>query len=837
MAFIPRTIRYILLIDLLLIGISLVGIYQIAERPTISGSFLKKEDGIYVRKLIPGHEAYVFQMYDRIVSIDHKPVASPTELEFILDRYRIGDRVDVTVERDGEMIILSTELTAFFKTSYIYIVLIVGLFYLFVAILVIVKRPENKAARVFHWASVMVAMIIMLTWGSYSIQPTGLGHFIRLLNTIAYILTPVLFFHLTLRFPKEQHWGNNVLRLLYLCAAGIIVWIAAAFVLAAEPLARIAPVNYVRAYDVGRIFFSLCVIASVINIQRTYFKTQDEVQRRKLRWVMLGLSAVPLVFIGLWQLPQTFFDQAWIQEEIIVLVSALIPITFSISIVRYHLFNIDRIFSRATVYTIVIAVVLGVYIFIVGVAADFVGKKIAMSSIFVPAVAAIFVALIFDPLRRSVQLFVDKTYFRMQYDYREAMRVFTDEIKDIHDSNEIAYFIVRKAETLLPVDCLCIVTTDQNGGALRTVIKKNMPADPAAVFLPDEAIDTVGGLHLFGCEDFIETGADYRIIDPSAMPGGISLIVSFPLENDDRRWYLFVGKKKSETRFSIEDIDLIKSFVYHGSVVIGRIHLQRKLLLEQQHAHQLEELNRLKSFFVSSVSHDLKTPLTSIRMFAEILQEKKKTITKSEKEYLEIIQGESERLGRLIDNVLEFTKIERGLKEYRMDEIQLNSLVESVLKLFRYQFVLQEVTLKKSLYRREVTLTADRDALVQVMTNLLANAIKYSPGKKHISIATGVRSGRVYIKISDKGKGIDPNDVQDIFKPFYRSSQNKETHADGAGLGLALVHQIVQAHGGSVDVRSTLGKGTTFTVYLPVKNQTPIPPQKAQLHDISLTIV
>jgi signal transduction histidine kinase len=837
MALIPRTIRYILLIDLLLIGISLVGIYQIAERPTISGSFLKKEDGVYMRKVMPGQEEYTFQRYDRIVSIDDKPVASPTELEFILDRYRIGDRVDVTVERDSEMIILSTELTAFFKTSYIYIVLFVGLFYLFVAILVIVKRPENKAARVFHWASVMVAMIIMLTWGCYSIEPMGLGHFIRILNTIAYILTPVLFFHLTLRFPNEQHWGSNVLRLLYLSAAGIIVWIAAAFILAAEPLARIAPVNYVRAYDVGRIFFSLCVIASVLNIQRTYFKTHDEVQRRKLRWVMLGLSAVPLVFIGLWQLPQTFFDQALIQEEIIVLVSALIPITFSISIVRYHLFNIDRIFSRATVYTIVIAVVLGVYIFIVGVAADFVGKKIAMSSIFVPAVAAIFVALIFDPLRRSVQLFVDKTYFRVQYDYREAMRVFTDEIKNIHDSNEIAYFIVRKTETLLPVDCLCVVTTDQNGRAIHAVIKKNMPADPAAIFLPDDAIDTAGGLHLFGCEDFIEAGVDYRIIGPPAMPAGVSLLVSFPLVNDDRRWYLFVGNKKSETRFSLEDIDLIKSFVYHGSIVIDRILLQRKLILEQQHAHQLEELNRLKSFFVSSVSHDLKTPLTSIRMFAEILQENKKTITKPEKEYLEIIQGESERLGRLIDNVLEFTKIERGLKEYRMDEIQLNSLVESVLKLFRYQFVLQEVTLKKSLYRREVTLTADRDALVQIMTNLLANAIKYSPGKKHVTVATGVRSGRAYIKISDKGIGIDPNDLQNIFKPFYRSSHNETIQPDGAGLGLALVHHIAEAHGGSVEVRSTLGKGTTFTVYLPVKNQAPRAKRKTQLYDISLTIV
>ncbi len=816
---IPRTIRYILIIDLLLICISLLGVYQIAERPTISGSFLKKDGGVYFRKVIPGHVESDFQRYDRIEFINDKPVASPTELEFILDQYRIGDTVNVQVRRDGAQIIIPTELTPYFTTSYITIVLFVGLFYLFVAIVVLVKRPEDKAARVFHWASVMVAMIIMLTWGRYTIEPIGLGHFIRLLNTVAYLLVPVLFVHFTLRFPRRQTWGDNLLKLLYLCAIGIIGWIVAAFILAAEPFAKISPENYILAYDAGRIFFSVCVIVSVVNIQRMFFTTEDEIQRRKLRWVMLGLSAVPLVFIGLWQLPQTFLDQSWIQEEIVVLVSALIPLTFAISIVRYHLFNIDRIFNRTTVYTIVIAILLGIYIFIVGIAADFVGEKIPISNIFVPAMAAIFIALIFEPLRRTVQVSVDRTYFRMQYDYREAMRVFSEEIKDIHDSSEVVVFIVRKIEALLPVTCISVITSDQNARAVRDVIKKNMPADPAAVFLPHDAIGSTQGLVVYACESNLEPGTNFEVVDRPAMPAGISLIVSFPLENADRRWFLLVGQKKSETRFSIEDIDLIKSFIFHGAMVMDRILLQRKLIMEQEHAHQLEELNRLKSFFVSSVSHDLKTPLTSIRMFAEMLQGKRKNISKSEKEYLEIIQGESERLARLIDNVLEFTKIERGLKEYQMAEIKLNTLVETVLKIFRYQFVLQEVTVKKSLYRREMTLIADQDALVQVMTNLLANAIKYSSGKKRISISTGMSSGRAYVEIADQGIGIDQNDLQNIFKPFYRSSHTEARQSDGAGLGLALVHHIVEAHGGTVEVRSTRGKGSTFTLYLPVKSE------------------
>lgn len=830
-----KKIRYTLFIDILLIVVAVLGIYQISERATISGTFLKKDDGVYLRKISPAHVENVFQRYDRIVTINDKPVSSPTELEFILDRYRIGETVTVKVEREGEHLVFAAQLTPFFSKSYNIIVSIVGLFYFFIAIVVLVKRPDDRAGVVFHWASVMVAMIITLTWGCYMIEPLGMGHLIRIVNTIAYIMTPVLFLHFTLLFPRDQLWGKKFARILYIIAGALIIWIAASFILAADPFARIPPQRYIDSYDAGRLFFSACVIFSVANIQYKYFKIEDEVGRRKLRWIMLGLTSVPLVFIGLWQLPQTFLDQAWIQEEIVVLVSVLIPLTFSISIVRYHIFNIDRIFSRATVYTIVIAIILGVYIFIVGITADFLGKQIAISNIFVPAFAAIMVALIFEPLRRSVQTFVDKTYFRIQYDYREAVQSFAEEIKEIHDPADTAGFIVRKIESLLPVLSICIITSEQTGCSLRYVCNKNMPDNPTDINVSVDALGIESGLHVYAHGDNIEPGREFKNVERKNLPDGISLIVSFPLENANRLWFLCIGPKKSETRFTIEDIDLIKSFVYQGAMVIDRLLLQRKLIMERNHAHQLEELNRLKSFFVSSVSHDLKTPLTSIRMFAEMLREKKKHISRTEKEYLEIIQGESERLGRLIDNVLEFTKIERGLKKYQMAEIKLNVLVASVLKIFKYQFELQNVALKVSLHRKDRSLVADHDALVQVITNLLANAIKYSPGKKQISISTGISSGRGYVKIADKGIGIEQRDIKNIFKAFYRSSQHEVRQFDGAGLGLALVRHIVEAHRGTVEVKSVRGKGSTFTVYLPVKNDTIQTKQILKKYDKSMT--
>lgn len=824
-------IRFILVIDLILILLSFAGVYQLSERAAIPATFTQKDDGVYFRKLGEGIDKYIFQPDDKLVSIDAKPVSSATSLDFILDAYRIGDTVDIEAERNTISFVYDITLTKYYDFTYLIIVIIVGLLYWGIAVIVLVKRPGDKAARVFHYASIMVAMIIMNTWGRYTIEPMGIGYLIRFLNTIAYILTPVLFVHFILLFPRERNRIDTIVKPLYAVAAVIIGWITVTFLLSAEPFVKIPPELYIQAYRWGRILFSACVIYAVVSIQYYYFKTADESERRKLRWVMLGLGSVPLVFIGLWQLPQTFMHQSLVQEEIIILVSALIPITFGISIVRYHIFDIDRIFSRATVYTIVIALLLTLYVLIVGAIAELLDRRFELSNIMAPATAAVIIALLFEPLRRSVQRFIDRTYFRVQYNYREALKRFTDEIEDVHDTITAAAFMVQEIERLIPVTCIGIITTDEQCKNVRSVTVKNIQADLFRECVGYIAPDISQGLDVYAAREVVEHGVRYRRINHGDMPAGISLIVTFPLNNGDRRWFLLVGQKMAETRFSIEDVDLITFFVRQGAIVIDRILLQRKLILEQKHAQQLEELNRLKSFFVSSVSHDLKTPLTSIRMFAEMLQAKRKNISNSEKEYLEIIQGESDRLARLIDNVLEFTKIERGLKEYHKAECNLNHMMESVLKIFRYQFIIQNVSVKTTIHRRELMVLADYDSLVQVVTNLLANAIKYSPGKKNIKVATGVLHGHAYIKIADKGIGIYPEDVKNIFKPFYRSVHFEGKQPGGVGLGLALVQHIVKAHNGSVEVRSTSGKGSTFTVSVPIHKQTS--PNKKQRKEVT----
>jgi two-component system phosphate regulon sensor histidine kinase PhoR len=179
-------------------------------------------------------------------------------------------------------------------------------------------------------------------------------------------------------------------------------------------------------------------------------------------------------------------------------------------------------------------------------------------------------------------------------------------------------------------------------------------------------------------------------------------------------------------------------------------------------------------------------------------------------EYLEIIEGESDRLRRLIDNVLDFSKIERGIKQYNFNRVEFNELVKNVLLLMDYQFKMADIKLSKQLSDSEVTINADKDAVEQAMINLLSNAIKYSDRGTTVTIFTGEQNGFVFFKVADQGIGISTSEKEKIFNPFFRSTNNADIKAEGTGLGLAIVRHILDAHSGRIEVESTPGKGSTF---------------------------
>jgi signal transduction histidine kinase len=226
------------------------------------------------------------------------------------------------------------------------------------------------------------------------------------------------------------------------------------------------------------------------------------------------------------------------------------------------------------------------------------------------------------------------------------------------------------------------------------------------------------------------------------------------------------------------------------------------------------ELARLKSEFVSNVSHELKTPLTSIRMFGEMLQQGLATDRRKRSKYYGIIVAESDRLGRLINNVLDFSRMERGTKTYDFEAHFLADLAREAVETFGHFREAEEFELKLEVLE-EPEVLVDRDAVVQSLINLLTNAVKYSGDARRILVRVYGRTDSGVLEVTDQGIGIPKKEQRRIFEDFYRASNVRQGGAEGTGLGLALVRRHCLNMGGSVEMESTLGSGSTFRMVFP----------------------
>jgi signal transduction histidine kinase/tetratricopeptide (TPR) repeat protein len=227
------------------------------------------------------------------------------------------------------------------------------------------------------------------------------------------------------------------------------------------------------------------------------------------------------------------------------------------------------------------------------------------------------------------------------------------------------------------------------------------------------------------------------------------------------------------------------------------------------------ETTRVKTEFVHNISHELKTPLTLIRLYSETLQRKEKLPEKEKQDAYEIITKESERLSHLINNVLDFSQIEMGRKEFNFKTGNLAKIIKDTLESYRYHLEKKGFNVTLEIASDIPEMDFDEEAISSVLINLLSNAMKFSPKIKEVTVRLYGDGKKAILEVKDKGIGIAPMDLLRIFDRFYRCEHEVVSETRGSGLGLTLVRHIVEAHGGTVDVKSIPDKGSVFTVILP----------------------
>jgi signal transduction histidine kinase len=285
-------------------------------------------------------------------------------------------------------------------------------------------------------------------------------------------------------------------------------------------------------------------------------------------------------------------------------------------------------------------------------------------------------------------------------------------------------------------------------------------------------------------------------------------------------------------RFDEADHALLVSFVERAALAVENATLyktigDRSRDLKRAYgdlaaAHQeLLSIDEMKTNFIANVSHELRTPLTSIRSFSELLLSYS-VDNETKQEFLEIISTESERLTRLINDVLDITKIEAGQVEWQMEPQELGRLLQTSARTFASILLEKGLDFIVTLPPEPIYVSADKDRILQVLANLLGNALKFT-AEGEIELSATVVGKMAHFKVRDTGIGIAPADQARIFEKFHQLGDTLTDKPTGTGLGLCICRDIMTHHQGKIWVESELGKGTTFTCSLPlaeVSNQT-----------------
>ena len=267
----------------------------------------------------------------------------------------------------------------------------------------------------------------------------------------------------------------------------------------------------------------------------------------------------------------------------------------------------------------------------------------------------------------------------------------------------------------------------------------------------------------------------------------------------------------------LEILDLRRNFYFWTILTLLVVLAFGAFLIVRTIAHEIEIL-KIKSDFVSSVSHEFKTPLTSIRALMERLVDGKVRDPGKMDQYFSIIVQDTDKLTRLVNNLLDFSKIEEGKKEYVLSDTDIVRITTEQVERFKKEQASSSPDMRLEITGEIPTLRADADALSRALANLLSNAVKFTPPGKAIRVGLSSDGENVVLEVEDEGIGIHADEVGKVFEKFFQGRNALDQSVKGTGLGLTLVKHIVEAHGGRILVESRLGLGSKFSLVFPIKS-------------------
>jgi signal transduction histidine kinase len=319
--------------------------------------------------------------------------------------------------------------------------------------------------------------------------------------------------------------------------------------------------------------------------------------------------------------------------------------------------------------------------------------------------------------------------------------------------------------------------------------------------------------------DYLQEYLDSPFLE-AAKGVGVRSAVAVPLHARGTVIGVLMVSSRSPHQFRPEDQQLLSTLADHAAIAIENATLyehERGLRQTLEGLNrQIQEANQRKTAFVALVSHELRTPLSSIMGYtALLLEEQGGLLSQRQLEWLGIIGQNADRLETLIGDLLDTARIEMGRIELKPTPLDLIPLIREVARALRPQIARKGQRLTLELAEALPAVLADADRIRQILTNLLSNALKYTPSGGRITITAREGAGGVRVAVQDTGIGLAPEEQAHLFTPFFRARHETTPRAGGTGLGLAITRALVELHGGAITVTSVPGQGSTFSFMLP----------------------
>jgi signal transduction histidine kinase len=466
----------------------------------------------------------------------------------------------------------------------------------------------------------------------------------------------------------------------------------------------------------------------------------------------------------------------------------------------------------------------------------FIGTQIVLFALLEPAlgaIAAIFVslssiALLFFGTRfnLTVEEWIQHRVVRNKHDYQKVLRDSINAISTILDLDELLAFIIARMRKSLEVESVCLFLRTAEG---RYLLRQGFDVHERVAqswSLTGDLVHWLTRTRQVLIREELE--AQHREKGSAFIIGylrDIDAAAVIPLFfKDQLLGVLTLGQKKSGEPYSLTDIGLLEVLAGHIAVAIENATLYEQMEEKvRERTRELEEArksaeaaNKAKSDFLSNMSHELRTPLNSIIGFSEVIRDGTAgPLTPDQEAYLKDIWESGKHLQRIINNILDLSKIDAGMMDLDLDDFYLKELLDGSLSLFRDKAQRRRITLSAEIGDEVDLVTADKTKIKQVSLNLLANAVKFTPDNGRVGISASRNDGGVTVSVWDTGIGISPEECSRLFQPFLQLDNTLTRKYEGTGLGLHLSRKIVELHGGRIWVESEPGKGSRFSFTIP----------------------